>query len=127
MRYTFLIPSTFILVMISACATNSGANYEPIVDGAKTASYATDLSQCQTLAEERSYLNDDTQQNMMIGAALGAVVGLADGDVSDTEGAIGGAVAGAIGGTIEGSVEARGERKQIVVECMAGRGHQVVG
>ena len=127
MRNVFLIPSTFAIIITSACATNSGANYEPIVDGSKTASYTTDLSQCQTLAEDHAYLNDDTQQNMMIGAALGAVIGLADGEVSDTEGAIGGAVAGAIGGAIDGSVEARGERKQIVVQCMAGRGHKVVG
>ncbi len=122
-----IIASTIALLSLTACASNSGASYDPIVDGAKSANYQSDLSACQKVAEQRDYINDDTKQNMVIGAAIGAVVGLADDEVNDAEGALGGAVAGAIAGGIEGSVEARGERKNIVVECMAGRGHKVVG
>lgn len=124
---TILMGSTLALLSLTACASNGGARYEPIVDGKKAANYQNDLAQCQSLATERAYMNDDTKQDMLVGAAIGAVVGLADGDTSDTEGAIGGAIAGAVAGGSSRAVEARSERKEIVVNCMAGRGHKVVG
>ena len=60
-------------------------------------------------------------------ADMPALAGLADTDVSDTEGAIAGAVVGAIAGGGARMNKTRDERRQIVVRCMQGRGHSVVG
>ncbi len=111
---------------LSGCA-NTGAKYEPIADGPVSVTYAADLENCQQLATDRGYINADTKTNAMIGAGLGALAGIADDDVNDTEGAIAGAVVGAIAGGGAGMVETREQRRQIVIDCMKGRGHPVVG
>ncbi|WP_371397073.1 glycine zipper family protein [Fretibacter rubidus] len=110
---------------LSACA-GSGANYNPIIDGPIGATYSADLQGCQALAKQRNYINADTKNDALIGAALGGIIGLFEpGD--DAENALAGAlVGGAIGGAGT-AFEARGERKDIVRNCMAGRGHNVVG
>ena len=38
-----------------------------------------------------------------------------------------GALAGAAAGGLGGAAEAHGERRQIVMNCMEGRGHNIVG
>ena len=111
---------------VGACA-NSGASYRPVADGPTSVTYAADLEACQAVATERSYINGDTRNNALIGAGLGALAGVADDDVNDTEGAIAGAVVGALAGAGGTMVETRDERREIVVECMKGRGHAVVG
>ena len=111
---------------LAACA-NSGASYEPVADGPTDAVYAQDLEACQAVATERGYINGDTRNNAMIGAGLGALAGIADDEVNDTEGAITGAIVGAVAGAGATMIETRGERREIVVECMKGRGHPVVG
>lgn len=112
--------------VLTACA-NTGAAYRPIVDGPRAAGFEVDLGECQDLARERKLMNGDTKTQAALGAVLGAVVGLADDDVSDTEGIVGGAIAGAAAGSVSGSVDAQGDRKEIVIQCMRGRGHKVVG
>ena len=114
-------------LMLGACATNSGASYEPLVDGNVSPSFKADLADCQMLAENRNYLNDDTKTDALIGAGIGALAGLADDDVNDTEGAIAGAIVGAIAGGGSRALETRDERKQIVISCLQGRGHKAVG
>ena len=111
---------------LAGCA-NTGAKYEPIADGPVSVTYAADLESCQQLATERGYINDDTKTNAAIGAGLGVLAGIADDDVSDTEGAIAGAVVGAIAGGGAGMLETREHRRQVVIDCMKGRGHPVVG
>ena len=108
---------------LAACGSTAG-NYRPIVDGPKDAQYETDLASCKSLAEERSYTNDDVKSDALIGAAIGAVVGAID---DGSEGAIGGAIVGGVIGGGERAWETRDERKGIVIECMKLRGHQVVG
>lgn len=116
--------SIVLLLTLSACGS-TGADYQPIVDGdANTEQYRADLAACQDVADRRSYLNDDVLNEALLGAALGtALGGLADG--------VGGAVAGAgIGGAVGAGGRAwdtMDERKQIVIACMKGRGHRVVG
>lgn len=113
-------------LFVTACAS-SGASYEPVADGPTDAAYAADLEACQAVATERGYINGDTRNNAMIGAGLGALAGVADDDVSDTEGAIAGAIVGAVAGAGATMIETRDERRGIVVDCMKGRGHPVVG
>jgi len=122
-----ILPSILVCgLAITGCA-NSGATYKPVNDGQRSAAYSSDLQACQQLAAERGYLNDDVKTDALIGAGIGALAGLADTDVNDTEGAIAGAVVGAIAGGGARMNKTRDERRQIVVRCMQGRGHSVVG
>lgn len=113
-------------LMVTACA-GGGADYAPIVDGPRSAAYQADLLACQSLARERAYMNSETRTDMAVGAGIGALAGLADDDVTDTEGAIAGALVGAAAGALSGSLETRDERRQMVIECLRMRGHRAVG
>jgi len=109
------------MVLLAACA-NSGANYQPILDGAPTPAYRADLGACQALAANQTQFDQDTMAATVLGAGAGAVLGQADsGD------AMGGAVAGALAGGIGSAVDASERRESIVIECLRGRGHRVVG
>ncbi len=126
MQKTTILSSLLASLAVTACA-NTGAAYEPIVDGPVSESYAADLASCQQLATEHAYLNANTRTDALIGAGIGAIAGVADDEVSDTEGAVAGAVVGAIAGAGAGAAEVHEERRQIVIECLQGRGHRVVG
>ena len=109
------------LVLMAACA-DSGANYKPILDGAPTPSYQADLAACQALARNQNQFDQETMAATVLGAGVGAALGEADsGD------ALGGAVAGALAGGISSAVEVSDRRESIVLECLRGRGHRVVG
>ena len=109
------------LVLMAACA-ESGANYQPILDGAPTPAYQADLTACQALARNQNQFDQETMAATVLGAGVGAALGEADsGD------ALGGAVAGALAGGVSSAVDASERREAIVVECLRGRGHRVVG
>ena len=127
MRYVTLPAAALALGSILVGCANSGAKYDPVADGPVSAAYEADLASCQSLATDRGYMNDDTKTDAAIGAGIGALAGLADDDVSDAEGAIAGAVVGAIAGGGAAMLETREQRRRIVIECMQGRGHPVVG
>jgi len=116
-----------LAVSLAACG-QSGAGYRPLVDGPLGYTYEADLSQCRQLAETHALMNEDTQTAALGGAAIGGVMGAleADGDDVAASAAVG-ALAGGVIGAGEGAMEAQGKRKQIVFNCMAGRGHRVVG
>ena len=106
-----------------ACG-NTGADYQPVLDGTPGAHYSADLAACQQLAKQRSYLNDNVKSEAALGAGLGALVGAADEGV---EGAIAGAVVGGLLGGASRSWETVEDRQQVVTACMQGRNHPVVG
>lgn len=109
------------LVLMAACA-DSGATHQPILDGTPTRAFQADLRACQTLARTQKQFDQDTMAATVLGAGIGAVLGQADsGD------ALGGAVAGAVAGGVSSAVDAGKRREAIVVECLRGRGHRVVG
>ncbi|MDG1282152.1 MAG: glycine zipper family protein [Pseudorhodobacter sp.] len=109
-------------ILVSACA-NSGANYTPILDGPPTAAFRSDLSVCQSLARDQRQFDQETAGAAVLGAGAGALLGAADDDAD----AAGGAIAGALAGGVAGAVNASERREAIVVECLRGRGHRVVG
>lgn len=107
----------------AACTSlNTGADYRPLVDGGDLSHYETDLVQCQALARQRQYINDDTRADAAIGALIGAIAG-SDGDRGDI---IGGAIAGGMVGAGSKAYEVKDERKRIVINCMKGRGYKTV-
>lgn len=107
--------------MLSACSA-SGAKHRPLVDGGDLAHYETDLTQCQALAKQRGYLNDDTKTDIAIGAVAGALAGIGE----SKEETIGAALVGALFGAGSGSYKAKDEQKFIVIKCMQNRGYNVV-
>ena len=120
MRTTITI-STAMLALVAACA-DSGANYQPILDGAPTQTYQADLDACQALARNQTQFDEDTIAASVLGAGVGAVLGEVDsGDPLE------GAIAGALAGGVSGAVDASEKRQSIVIECLRGRGHRVVG
>ncbi len=113
----------FAVLGLSACS-NTGADYRPIVDGAQDTAYNSDLSACAEVADQRSYLNGDVQNGALLGTGLGAVVG---GLTEGLGGALVGGVLGAAVGAGSQAWDTQDERKEIVKNCMKGRGHNVVG
>lgn len=121
-----ILPLAAAMIVLTGCATG-GAAYEPIVDGPKDTLYAQDLSDCQALAETREYLNSDTKTAALAGAALGGLASLTRRRHSDFDDFLEGAVIGALFGGGDRALQTRTERKYIVLDCMAGRGHRVLG
>ena len=109
------------LVLMAACA-DSGANYKPILDGTPTPAYQADLAACEALARNQKQFDEDTMAATVLGAGVGAALGEAD-----SADALGGAVAGALAGGISSAVDVSERRESIVIECLRGRGHRVVG
>jgi uncharacterized protein YcfJ len=118
MKYYLSLP---LLIAVAACA-EQGAKYQPVLDGQPTPTYYADLQACQSLAANQSQFDRNTRTSAAIGAGLGAVLGEADEDDP-----LGGAIVGALAGAAAGSSEANDRREGIVVECLRGRGHKVVG
>ncbi|MEM8553715.1 MAG: glycine zipper family protein [Pseudomonadota bacterium] len=116
------VPTVALMAMLSACG-GTGSDYVPISDGAPSAQFQSDLTACQQLAKQKPLVDGETREDALIGAAIGALAGATDGGAE----AIAGAVLGGAVGTTAGSLERREDRADIVVECMKGRGHAVVG
>lgn len=119
MKHLIALPAVFI---VAACA-NTGANYHPIVDGQPAASFQSDLAACQTLARNQRQFDKQTVGSAVLGAGTGAVLGEVDADGD----ALGGAIFGALAGGAAGAIKASEQRQAIVIECLRGRGHRVVG
>ncbi|MEQ9258801.1 MAG: glycine zipper family protein [Roseovarius sp.] len=123
MRNEWKIAGLAALVTLGAACSDTGARYEPVVDGTRNAVYHDDLSACQSLARRQPVMDGETGNAVLAGATLGAVLGAADDDGD----AGGGAVAGALGGLLANAAHTPDERKHMVIACMQQRGHRVVG
>lgn len=125
-RSVFLSLALLPVLALSACATG-GAAHSPIIDGPQSAAYQQDLSECRSYAEQRSYNNSDVRTQALIGAGVGGLLGLANAYSADEGDFFTGAI---IGGLFSGGSEAletRGQRREILLNCLVGRGHRVLG
>lgn len=120
MKHTLLLP--LAVALLSAC-DDTGANYRPILDGAPTAAYERDLAACQTLARDQRQFDQEAVAAAVLGAGVGAVLG----SFSDEADAAGGAIAGGLAGGASVAVDNSDRREAIVIQCLRGRGHRVVG
>ncbi len=111
-------------LVLGGCA-NTASGYRPIVDGYEDEAYHADLADCQALAKTKRYDNGDTKTSALAGAVVGGAVGAIEDD--SVEGAIVGALLGGLIGGASGAADTRTDRKDIVIRCMSGRGHAVVG
>lgn len=119
---TYLPATLAAVALLTACA-DTGANYTPILDGEPTAAFQSDLAACQALARNQKQFDHDTMAAALLGAGAGAVLG----ELDDDGDALGGAIAGAVAGGAASAVDASDRREDIVLNCLRGRGHRVVG
>lgn len=118
---SMLIPPLCLTTFLGACA-DMGADVDPILDGAPTAQFQSDLTSCRSLARSQSQLDHET----MAAAAIGAGVGGLLGEAEDAGDALGWVMVGALTGAAVGASEASDTREDIVLNCLRGRGHAVV-
>ncbi|MBY6200557.1 hypothetical protein KUV65_04230 [Maritalea mobilis] len=117
-----LITPLALSILLGACA-DLGTNVDPILDGEPNPQFQSDLAACRTLARNQTQLDRETMASAAIGAGIGGVLG----EVDDDGDALGGALAGALAGAVAGGAEASERREAIVLNCLRGRGHAVVG
>lgn len=110
--------------LVVAC-TNTGASYQPVIDGPVGPNYSFDLAQCQQLAASQPVVNSGTAGKTAAGAGVGAATGLIVGDSSDA--LLKGAAVGAVAGLASSAYENNAQREVIIRNCMRGRGYKVVG
>ena len=96
------------------------------VDGTRNASFGQDEIECRALAAN---YNPQKQAGAIGGGAVsGALIGgLTSASGQGTEGALAGAAIGGLLGAAEGSYEEDEARRQVLINCMQGRGHRVIG
>ena len=112
------------ILVVGAC-TNTGANYQPIVDGPVSPNYNADLAQCQAVARQQATVDRNTAGAAAIGAAGAAgTKAIIDDSASDLGRA---AVAGALVGAGASALQNTQKQEVIVRNCMRGRGYNVVG
>lgn len=113
------------MVLLAAACENTGANYQPVIDGPIGPNYYTDLNQCQTLAANQPALNSSTAQNVAVGAgAAAAGTALVNNTGSNVRDA---AIVGAVAGLAGSALQEQSQREAIIRNCMRGRGYNVVG
>lgn len=117
----FAIP---LVVFVAACET-SGANYQPVIDGAVGPNYNNDLAQCQNLAASQGAFDSNTAGKAAAGAGVAAagtaVFNNRGNNVRDA------AVVGALVGLTAGAIDQNSNKEAIVRNCMRQRGYNVVG
>lgn len=116
-----LIAPICLTALLGACA-DMGTDVDPILDGAPSAKFQSDLATCRNLARSQSQLDHEAMAAAAIGAGIGGILGSA----SEEGDALGGAVVGALAGGAAGVAEASDTRERIVLNCLRGRGHAVV-
>lgn len=117
----FVVPA---LLAAAACA-NTGASYQPIIDGPVGPNYQNDLASCQSLSTQQGVVDGNTGMT----AATSAGVAAAGTAVIRNRGhnVRNAAAVGALAGLAGSALSNNQSRESIVANCMRGRGYRVVG
>lgn len=119
-----LLCSLSLAVALSGCAT-SGANYRPMVDtkGVDMNRFEADLGECRQYAAQVAGAAENAAAGAVVGALFGAILASAAGDKYDR-----GATArvGAVSGAAAGGVEGEKDQRNIIRNCLSGRGYRVL-
>jgi len=114
------------ILALTGCATA----YTPVIDtkGIDMVKYQQDLSECRALSDQVDAAEDGAT-DALIGAGIGAAAGAALGAISGDAGigAATGATLGAFGGGGAGTMNALDRKKNIMNNCLSGRGYKVLG
>ncbi|NJD05910.1 MAG: hypothetical protein FIA97_05360 [Methylococcaceae bacterium] len=116
-------------VIVSGCATYGG--YQPAVDtynDPNAARLPQDRYECEMLAKQAASTGKETAMGVAGGALLGAATGAAIGAVTGNPGAGAaiGAASGGIGGGAYQGLDADNQYKRAFINCLRGRGHNVI-
>ncbi len=129
-RPLFALFAAASFMSLSACATG-GAAHQPIIDGPMDpeyrAAYQQDLGECRQVAEQRSYDNSDVRTQALVGAGIGGLLGLANAYSADEGDFFTGAIIGGLFGGGQEALNTRDQRREILLNCLANRGHNVLG
>lgn len=119
-----IILAAAVALTMTACASTS--QYRPVVDhGISTGDYETDLAECTQLAQSsRATAGKGAVGGAIAGALLGAALGRAAGLSGDYTQRV--ATVGAVQGTVAGGATANAKQTEIISNCIAGRGWNVV-
>lgn len=127
MKTRCTITLTLAVLSLTACVQQPVV-YEPIVDFKKVNRnvYAVDLKECQQYAEQ---VQNDAAAAGIVMALVGAAAGAAIGDSYGMagQGAAYGATTGAVAGTAHGQSSYNHGIKEVVDNCLKGRGYKVLG
>ncbi|HAZ42274.1 MAG TPA: hypothetical protein DCY52_08385 [Methylococcaceae bacterium] len=123
------IPFILMAVLFSGCASYS--NWQPVADPSNdrnAANLGVDTEQCRQLASQAGSVGTETAKGVAVGGLLGAAAGAAIGAVAGDPGggAAIGAAAGGIGGGTATGVSADDQYKRSYINCMRGRGHNII-
>jgi uncharacterized protein YcfJ len=120
-----LIPA----MAVSGCATYTG--WKPTYDtqnNPNAARLSLDEEECRMLAKEAGRPGTEALKGGAAGGLLGAAAGAAIGAVTGSPGAGAaiGAAAGGIGGAAQQGISGDEQFKRAFINCMRGRGHNVI-
>lgn len=119
-----LLASVPLILLVAACG-NSGASYQPVIDGPVGPNYGADLASCQSLASQQGALATGTATTAVTGAAVagGATAALNNEGTNVRDAAL----IGAATGVATGALQQQRNKESIVRNCMRQRGYNVVG
>jgi uncharacterized membrane protein len=120
-----------VSLISSLCGCASYGNYQPVVDignNQNNVNLQKDMMECRQLAEQTSNTGTEALKSGVGGAAIGAGVGALSGLIFNNPGmgAAGGAIIGATGASIYSGVSSEDQFKRSYINCMRGRGHNVI-
>lgn len=124
-----LIYGLVLAVLFNGCASYS--NWQPVADPSNdrnAANLGRDTEECKQLASQAGAVGTETAKGVAVGGLLGAAAGAAIGAVAGNPGAGAavGAAAGGIGGGASTGIDADSQYKRAYINCMRGRGHNII-
>ncbi len=117
------ISALFVIGALAACS-NSGANYQPVIDGPVGPNYGADLAACQGIAASQPVADGSTAGAAAIGAGVAATSSVIFNDNGDNLGEA--AAVGALVGATGDALQKNQQKETIIRNCMRGRGYNVV-
>ncbi len=107
-------------ILLTACANRRNQNIIVDMKGVDEAQYQADLLECQEYVEQ---VKPQAGEKAAGGAIGGALIGAALGDHNTAKRFAG---VGAVSGAGKGAEATQKEKKQVVRNCLAGRGYNVL-
>ena len=114
------------LILTAAACAKAPVDRPLTLDGPQAMGFQDDLASCRVLA--LGYDDPELNKQVAGSAAIGAAVGGLDADDGDElEGALVGAAIGGLFGAAEKNAAIKEEQRDVLIRCMQGRGHKVIG
>lgn len=112
------------LLLLTMGLVGCAFNRPPIVDmvGVDVAAWQRDLQECEAYADQvqvAAQAGSGAAAGAVVGAAVGAVIG-------NSSTAARGAGVGAVSGATSGTSRGLAERRQVIRNCLLGRGYRVL-